>query len=68
MARARSISAFFPICATARRCESAEAWRIVVLDGALEDNGMASFATVLDAEAAEAIRAFVIAQAHATGK
>jgi alcohol dehydrogenase (cytochrome c)/quinohemoprotein ethanol dehydrogenase len=42
-----------------------DAWRFVVLDGSLEDNGMASFAAVLDADSAEAVRAFVIAQAHA---
>ena len=45
---------------------SADTWRAIVVDGTLEDNGMASFATVVDAPAAEAIRAFVIAQAHAT--
>jgi alcohol dehydrogenase (cytochrome c)/quinohemoprotein ethanol dehydrogenase len=45
---------------------SADLWRSIVVDGTLEDNGMASFATVLDARAAEAIRAFVIAQANAT--
>jgi alcohol dehydrogenase (cytochrome c)/quinohemoprotein ethanol dehydrogenase len=44
---------------------SAEAWKSVVLDGALAEDGMASFAPVLDAEAAEAIRAFVLAQANA---
>ena len=44
---------------------SADTWRAIVVDGTLEDNGMASFATVLDAQAAEAIRAFVIAQANA---
>jgi len=48
------------------RLPSAEEWRSVVLDGALEDDGMASFSMVLDAKAAEAIRAFVIAQANAT--
>jgi hypothetical protein len=37
-----------------------------VVDGILQDEGMASFATVLDAKSAEAIRAFVIAQANAT--
>ena len=44
---------------------SADTWRSIVVDGTLEDDGMASFATVLDAKAAEAIRAFVIAQANA---
>jgi quinohemoprotein ethanol dehydrogenase len=44
---------------------SRETWAAVVLGGAMKANGMASFAPVLDAEEAEAIRAFVIAQAHA---
>jgi quinohemoprotein ethanol dehydrogenase len=48
--------------------KSAESWRLVVLDGSLAENGMASFSTVLDDKTAEAIRAYVIAQAHATGK
>ena len=47
---------------------TAETWRSIVLDGSLAENGMASFATVLDPQRAEAIRAFVIAQAHATAK
>jgi len=45
---------------------SGEAWRNIVLGGALGDTGMASFAPVLDDESAEAIRAFVIAQANAS--
>ncbi|MBI4888842.1 MAG: hypothetical protein HY824_17215, partial [Acidobacteria bacterium] len=44
---------------------SSEAWASVVLKGALAGNGMASFAPVLDADKADAIRAYVIAQAHA---
>jgi quinohemoprotein ethanol dehydrogenase len=48
--------------------KSAESWRLVVLDGSMAENGMASFSTVLDDKTAEAIRAYVIAQAHATGK
>ncbi len=47
---------------------SPEAWRSIVIDGSLEDNGMVSFASVLDEKTADAIRAFVIAQAHATKK
>jgi alcohol dehydrogenase (cytochrome c)/quinohemoprotein ethanol dehydrogenase len=47
---------------------SADTWRSIVVDGTLEDKGMASFATVVDAQSAEAIRAFVIAQANATKK
>jgi quinohemoprotein ethanol dehydrogenase len=48
------------------RLRSADDWRSVVLDGILQDEGMASFVAVLDAKSAEAIRAFVIAQANAT--
>jgi quinohemoprotein ethanol dehydrogenase len=43
---------------------SSEAWAAVVLKGLMKANGMASFAPVLDASEAEAIRAYVIAQAH----
>jgi alcohol dehydrogenase (cytochrome c)/quinohemoprotein ethanol dehydrogenase len=46
--------------------QSAETWQNIVMVGALEDGGMASFASVLDEQTAEAIRAFVIAQANAT--
>ena len=46
--------------------KSADTWKSIVIDGVLGENGMASFSTVLDAQRAEAIRAFVIAQAHAT--
>jgi alcohol dehydrogenase (cytochrome c)/quinohemoprotein ethanol dehydrogenase len=45
---------------------SKETWAAVVLGGVLKANGMASFAEVVDAEEAEAIRAWVIAQAHAS--
>ena len=45
---------------------SDEAWRNIVIGGAREENGMASFASVLDKDQAESIRAFVIAQANAT--
>ncbi|OFW14139.1 MAG: alcohol dehydrogenase [Acidobacteria bacterium RIFCSPLOWO2_12_FULL_67_14] len=45
--------------------QSSQTWAAVVLGGALKANGMASFAPVVDAEEAEAIRAFVIAQANA---
>jgi alcohol dehydrogenase (cytochrome c)/quinohemoprotein ethanol dehydrogenase len=42
-----------------------EAWAAVVLGGQLAQNGMASFAEVVNADDADAIRAYVIAQAHA---
>ena len=44
---------------------SKDTWAAVVLGGALKANGMASFAEVLDATEADAIRAYVIAQANA---
>jgi quinohemoprotein ethanol dehydrogenase len=44
---------------------SSATWAAVVLGGGLKANGMASFAEVLDAEEAEAVRAYVIAQANA---
>ncbi len=42
----------------------AEAWRIVTLNGTLEDRGMVSFAESLTAEEAEAIRLYVIKRAN----
>jgi len=44
---------------------TSEAWAAVVLDGQLAQNGMASFSSVISADDADAIRAYVIAQAHA---
>ena len=44
---------------------SAEAWRSVVLDGALAANGMVAFDEYMSAEEAENIRAYVLAQASA---
>jgi len=38
---------------------SAETWRLIVIDGALTDNGMVSFSEQLSADDAEAIRAWV---------
>jgi quinohemoprotein ethanol dehydrogenase len=44
---------------------SKDAWAGVVLGGQFAGNGMASFASVISAEDAEAVRAYVIAQANA---
>jgi mono/diheme cytochrome c family protein len=44
---------------------SKDAWAGVVLGGQLAANGMASFASVLDTDDADAIRAYVIARANA---
>ncbi len=45
-----------------------DAWKGVVLDGNLAANGMVSFADYLTPDEAEAIRAYVLAQAHAAAK
>ena len=45
---------------------SSDAWAGVVIGGQLAANGMASFASVLDVDDAEAIRAYVIERANAT--
>jgi PQQ-dependent dehydrogenase (methanol/ethanol family) len=42
-----------------------DAWKAVVIDGALEPNGMASFRNYLTPDQAEAIRAYVSGQADA---
>jgi len=44
--------------------QSAESWQSVVIGGARQQNGMASFASVMTGDDAEAIRAFVIMRAH----
>ncbi|MEM6652732.1 MAG: PQQ-dependent dehydrogenase, methanol/ethanol family [Pseudomonadota bacterium] len=45
---------------------SAEAWKSVVIDGSLQSIGMVSFADVLSEDDVEAIRAYVVQQAHNT--
>lgn len=42
----------------------ADAWQAVVAEGVLADNGMVSFSKLLTSEDIEAIRTYVIAQAH----
>ena len=42
----------------------ADAWQAIVRGGALADNGMVSFADVLSPSDTEAVRAYVIKQAH----
>ena len=42
----------------------ADAWQAVVAEGVLADQGMVSFSAFLSADEIEAIRAYVIAQAH----
>ena len=43
---------------------NAEAWRSVVIEGALAELGMISFAPIFSDEDSEAIRAFVVRQAN----
>jgi PQQ-dependent dehydrogenase (methanol/ethanol family) len=43
---------------------SEEAFRGVLIDGALADRGMVSFAEIMDAQGAESIRAFLVRRAH----
>lgn len=45
---------------------NAEAWKSVIIDGALKDRGMVSFAKVLTPADAEAIRAYVIERSNWT--
>jgi hypothetical protein len=44
---------------------TSEVWAAVVIGGTLAQNGMASFASEVSADDADAIRAYVIAAAHA---
>jgi PQQ-dependent dehydrogenase (methanol/ethanol family) len=44
--------------------QSVESWQSVVIGGARQQNGMASFTSVMTADDAEAIRAYAIARAH----
>jgi alcohol dehydrogenase (cytochrome c)/quinohemoprotein ethanol dehydrogenase len=55
----------FPDLAYSPALATREAFAAIVIDGARAANGMASFASVLDAEGAEAIRAYLIADANA---
>jgi alcohol dehydrogenase (cytochrome c)/quinohemoprotein ethanol dehydrogenase len=57
-------STVLPDLRRAGSLESAQAWSAVVHDGALKDNGMASFASSMSKDEAEAIRAYVIKRAN----
>jgi len=54
----------FPDLRRSPQLHSAEGFNSVVLGGALASRGMTSFASILDEEGADAIRHFVISQAH----
>lgn len=53
----------FPDLRYAAAINSAEAFKAIVLNGALTQNGMVSFASALKPEDAEAIRAYIVARA-----
>ncbi len=54
------ISSLFPDLRYAGALWGAAAFKAIVIDGALQNNGMVSFANVLTAQDAEAIRAYVV--------
>ncbi len=56
-------SSMFPDLRYAGAINSAEAFKTIVLDGALAKNGMVSFAKAIKPEDAEAIRAYVVSKA-----
>jgi len=56
----------YPDLRLSRRLVSDDTWNAVVLEGELQDSGMVSFAEILGAGDAEAIRAYVITQASLT--
>jgi mono/diheme cytochrome c family protein len=55
----------FPELAVSPALAGAELFKSIVLDGVRSQNGMASFSNVLDAQAAEDVRAYLIARANA---
>lgn len=58
------VTSVFPDLRYAGALHSPEAFKAIVIDGALEPNGMVSFRKVLKPEDAEAIRAYVTRLAH----
>ncbi len=54
----------YPDLRRSSRMVTEDAWAEVVLEGALQDNGMISFANVLEDGEAEAIRAYIISRAN----
>jgi PQQ-dependent dehydrogenase (methanol/ethanol family) len=55
----------YPDLRRSSRMITEESWGAVVLEGELQDNGMISFANVLENGEAEAIRAYIISRANA---
>jgi mono/diheme cytochrome c family protein len=54
----------FPDLRFSAAIQNAELFQAIVLGGALQRNGMASFAEALDEGDAEAVRAYIIAMAN----
>jgi hypothetical protein len=53
----------FPDLRYAAAINSADAFKSIVIDGALKANGMVSFASALKADEPEAIRAYLVSRA-----
>jgi quinohemoprotein ethanol dehydrogenase len=60
----RQVSSLFPDLRYAGALWSADAFKAIVLGGALQENGMVSFAKVITPQDAEAIRSFVVTQSN----
>lgn len=58
------VTSVFPDLRYAGALHSAEAFKAIVIDGAMQANGMVSFAKVLTPEDAEAIRAYIVSLAN----
>lgn len=55
---------WYPTCAISGAINSPDAIRTVVIDGALQHNGMVSFKTALKLEEVEHVRQYVIKRAN----
>ena len=60
----RAVSSLFPDLRYAGALWSADAFKAIVIDGALQENGMVSFAKVITPQDAEAIRSYVVTTAN----
>jgi alcohol dehydrogenase (cytochrome c)/quinohemoprotein ethanol dehydrogenase len=56
----RQVSSLFPDLRYAGALWSADAFKAIVIDGALQENGMVSFAKVITPQDAEAIRSYMV--------
>jgi hypothetical protein len=58
------VTSLFPDLRYATALQSPDVFKTIVIDGALQPNGMVSFRKVLSTQDAEAIRAYVVKLAH----